>query len=273
MTVSRGMVLRGLITLLLIGLLYGLYIAMSAKLWDPAFVTGWVLLAAMVLLTLLNVRKKLPFLPIVKMRHWMTVHVYLGWFAIGAFLVHLGFRIPTGAMEITMAILFAIVAVSGVVGLFISRSFAQRLTRRGEEVIFERIPVFRRQLREAADDLASYSVERTQSTSIANFYADRLRDWFAVPSDYFEHIFELNTRIYQLDQAFDSMQRYLNDGEKEVLAELRSLVHKKYELDYHYALQRTLKAWLFVHIPVTYALLVFAAVHVVLVHSFTGAAS
>ena len=34
-----------------------------------------------------------------------------------------------------------------------------------------------------------------------------------------------------------------------------------------------LKLWLFVHIPLTYALLVFIAAHVVLVHAFAGGSS
>ena len=169
-----------------------------------------------------------------------------------------------------MAVLFAVVAISGAIGIFISRTLPPRLTRRGEEVIFERIPIFRNQLREAADDLAVYSVEQTESTSIADFYTNELKDWFSGPRDYFEHILELNGRFFELMQKFDSVERYLNDTEKEVLAELRALACKKSDLDYHHALQKTLKAWLFVHIPATYALLLLAGIHVILVHAFTG---
>ncbi len=68
----------------------------------------------------------------------------------------------------------------------------------------------------------------------------------------------------------DDMERYLNPKEREYSERLRALVRKKHELDYHYALQATLKGWLFVHIPLTYGLLILAAIHTVLVHAFSG---
>lgn len=244
--------------------------AMDATLWEPAFLTGWILLGSMLVLTLLNTRKKLPFLPLARVRSWVKLHVYLGWFVVAIFVLHLDFQIPNGGIEVAMAVLFVIVAVSGAVGIFISRTLPPRLTRRGEEVIFERIPIFRTQLREAADDLAIYSVEQTSSTSIADFYAKELKDWFSSPRDYVEHLLELNGRFFGLMQKFDSLERYLNDTEKEVLGELRALAKKKSDLDYHHALQKTLKGWLFIHIPATYALLVLAGIHVILVHAFTG---
>lgn len=247
--------------------------AMSVRMWQPAFATGWILIGAMTFLTIFNARKKLPFMPLTPVRRWTQWHIYVGWFTVGLFLVHIEFRVPTGLMEQILAALFVIVAGSGIIGIFISRSFAQRLTRRGEEVIYERIGGFRNRLRNAANDLAAESVEATGSSTIADFYVERLYEWFKGPRDYFEHIFELNNRIYQFEHEFDEISRYLSDAEKEKLGELRVLVRKKYDLDYHHALQKTLKYWLFVHIPATYALMILAVVHLIMVHSFTGAMS
>lgn len=271
MTLNSRMVRRFLVAVFFAAVVYAISETLAVRLWEPAFATGWILLAGMLILTLLNVRKKAPFLPVVPVRYWLQFHIYIGWLTVGVFLIHIDFSVPNGALELTIAILFAVVALSGILGIVISRSFAKRLTRRGEELIYERIPMFRHQLREAADDLAAFSVEKTGSTSIAEFYMDRLQVWFRGPRDFIEHLFELNGRIFQLERDFDDVSRYLNDDEMEQLAELRALVRKKYDLDYSYTLQRTLKYWLFVHIPVTYALLVFAVVHVVLVHAFTGA--
>ncbi len=270
MMLTRKHVGRFGIALLAAVAIYFMHGGMQAALWEPAFVTGWILLGGMLILALLNTRKKLPFLPLAKVRNWVKLHVYLGWFVVGVFLIHIDFDIPNGWIETTMAVLFVVVALSGVIGAFLSKSLPPRLTRRGEEVIFERIPVFITQLREAADDLAVYSVEQTSSTSIADFYTEQLREWFMRPRDYFEHLMELGGRRFALKQDFDSMERYLNDTEKEVLGELRALAEKKSDLDYHHALQMTLKGWLFIHIPATYALLALAVVHVILVHAFTG---
>lgn len=271
MTLTRGHVLKFGLAILLALAVYLVNGALEASLWEPAYMTGWVLLAGMLILTLLNARKKLPFMPLMNVRSWVRLHVYLGWFVLAVFLIHLDFEMPNGGVETAMAVLFVIVGLSGVVGAWLSRSFPRRLTRRGEEVIYERIPMFIAQLREAADDLATYSVEQTESTSIADFYAKTLKSWFSRPADFLQHLFERNNRQYALEQEIVTLRRYLNSREQEILDELQAMVRKKSDLDYHYALQKTLKAWLFVHIPATYALLVLAGVHVVLVHAFTGA--
>ena len=53
------------------------------------------------------------------------------------------------------------------------------------------------------------------------------------------------------------------------LARLGDLVRQKDGLDHQYALQSILKWWLFIHIPLTYSLLIATGLHVVLVHGFS----
>ena len=62
--------------------------------------------------------------------------------------------------------------------------------------------------------------------------------------------------------------RYLDEAESEYLAKIEDLVAQKDGLDYQYAHQSLLKYWLFVHVPLTYALLVLALLHLILVHAF-----
>jgi hypothetical protein len=50
------------------------------------------------------------------------------------------------------------------------------------------------------------------------------------------------------------------------------LIDRRDDLDYHEALQRQLKSWMFAHISLTYALLLFAAMHTIMVHAFWGGA-
>src|SRR5471032_174940 len=88
---------------------------------DYVFLTGWILFAAMLVLTFFNARKKLPFLSLGKAETWLQIHIYLGFFTVVLFLIHLNFRMPHGWFEITLAVLFALVTVSGVAGLLFSR--------------------------------------------------------------------------------------------------------------------------------------------------------
>lgn len=236
------------------------------------YITGWVLLGVMLLLTLYNGRKKIPFLPLLSSRDWLQFHIYAGWFTLLLFLFHIRFRIPTGWFEWTLAALYGVVMVSGIVGLFISRSFPKRLTTRGGEVLFETIPVVRRNLRKRAEELTLKSVPEVQASTVADFYTAELAGFFAGPKNYWKHLFEIRSPLNQLLKKVDDLKRFLNEKERGVMSEFADLVRQKDGLDYHHSLQLTLKLWLFVHIPLTYSLLIFSFVHVVLVFAFSGGA-
>jgi hypothetical protein len=259
---------------------FALIAATAAALWahrrfhhtlpDYAFLTGWVLFAAMLVLTFFNARKKLPFLPLGKAETWLQIHIYLGFFTVVLFLIHLNFRAPHGWFEITLAWLFALVSASGLVGLIFSRTLPRRLATRGGEVIFEKIPALRHALKTEAESLALGA--DAKSPFIAEFYAKRLAPFFAGPKNLWLHVFESRRPLNALVAELDDLRRFANDAECGKIEKLTALVRQKDGLDYHRALQLALKLWLFVHIPLTYGLLIFTALHIVLVFGFSGGA-
>ncbi len=141
--------------------------------------TGLTLFGVLVLLTLFNARKKLPFLPLLRASTWMQIHIYVGLFSCVLFGLHTGWRIPTGTFEVTLAVLFYLVAVSGILGLAISRWLPARLTAYGENVIFERIPALRSAVRREVEEMVVESVGKSQSSAIADFYEAKLRTYFS----------------------------------------------------------------------------------------------
>lgn len=248
------------------------YIKFSAVLPRRVYLSGWVLLAVMIILAVYNGRKKLPFLPLGTSKGWLRFHVYAGYFTILLFLIHTRFRLPQSRFDMVLASLYLLVTLSGIVGLFISRSFPRRLTTRGGEVIFEQIPVVRRNLRERAEALTLKSVSEMQSSTIADFYVEHLKDFFAGPENFWLHLVEVRTPIARLQKKMDDLNRFLNENERAVMQQVANLVRQKDGIDYHYSLQMMLKIWLFVHIPLTYSLLIFSFIHVVLVYAFSGGA-
>jgi hypothetical protein len=259
--------------------LSALIVATVAALWlnakynalpNYAFLTGWALLVGMFVLTIYNVRKKLPFLPLGKSETWLQIHIYLGFFTTLLFLIHLNFRAPHGWFEITLAWLFVLVSGSGMVGLFFSRVLPRRLATRGGEVIFEKIPALRHALKTEAENLALG--KDAKSVVIAEFYTNRLAPFFAGPKNFWNHLAESRREVSALLAELDDLRRFTNDAEKEKVAKLTALVRQKDGLDYHRALQLALRLWLFVHIPLTYGLLIFTALHIVIVFAFSGGA-
>ncbi len=232
--------------------------------------TGLALLAVCLGLALFNARKKLPFIPLLRAATWTQIHVYVGWFSILLFLLHVGFRPPSGVFNITLAVVFGLVAASGVFGLVFSRVMAFRLTLHGENVMFERIPALRAQLQREAEAIVVKSVEETKSTTIADFYATRLQPYFARPRSRLRHVLGLESPLKGVLTDLRLLKRYTNEREHAILAELVDCVEAKDNLDFQLAGQGLLKYWLFVHIPLTASLLILGAVHGLIAFTYAG---
>ncbi|MCZ6680837.1 MAG: hypothetical protein O7E52_26705 [Candidatus Poribacteria bacterium] len=262
---------RNIAILVLLSVLSGIvYTIYTLSLRHPNFISGWTLFLIMLLLALYNVRKKLPFIPLASSSSWLQFHIYAGFFTSVLFLLHIRFRVPNGTLEVILSILYLIVFSSGVVGILISRSVPARLTTRGEEVVFERIPTFQRHLRDELDQLVSHALSEAKSAAIADFYANRLLLFFAAPRNFWWHIAQSNRPCYALINEFRALNRYMNPDEQELASEIATLITTKDDLDYQHAHQALLKYWLFIHIPLTYSLLLFSLVHGVAVYAFIG---
>lgn len=270
MTFASRRWLAGLLTGMVAVAISVVVLAYSLSLHASAYLSGWLLAGIILFLASYDVRKKLTYPPLFQSSTWLQFHIYVGFLSVFLFLLHIGLRLPDGPFEITLALLFAGAAGSGVVGLVLSRAIPPRLAARGQEVLFERIPVFRRQLRDRAEQLVFESVERAGGATLANFYTARLADFFHGPRHWGQHLVQSNRPLLRLRSELRSLERYLNEWERQIADQLAELIEAKDALDYHYALQGVLKAWLFVHIPLTYVLLLFAVVHVVLVYAFSG---
>jgi hypothetical protein len=262
---------NGFITLLA-GVAYlAWHTAYDVALYQSAFLSGWLLLAAILVLTLYNGRKKLSMVPLGTASSWLQVHVYLGVLTVLIFALHIDWQIPNGFLERVLALFFVAVAGSGLIGIYISRRYARMLTRRTEEVVLERIPQFIAMLRRQAEAVALESAAETGSSTIADFYGNQLADYFARPRHMRLHLQGSRRAYFALMIELTSMTRYLNDQEMIHAEKLRALVERKNRLDYAYALQSVLKAWLFVHIPATYGLILLTLLHLLLAYSFGGA--
>ncbi len=227
----------------------------------------------MLTLTLDNGRKKLPYQPLYSSESWLQFHISAGLFTGVLFLVHINYRMPTGWFQGALAWLYMLVMLSGFYGLFLSRTIPQRLTTRGGEVLFERIPTVRRQLQERAETLALKSIPEAKSTTVADFYARELKDFFDGARNRWLHLFEVRTPVNRLLNKINDLNRYLNAQERATMDEMAVLVREKDGLDYHVSLQGALKLWLFGHIPLTYGLLLFTLAHIVIVFAYSGGAS
>lgn len=237
---------------------------------DSAFFDGWVLLVALLFLTLFNLRKKIPIVPMLSAATWLQLHIYGGIFCVVLFLVHSRFRLPDGFLETALWLGFVAVTLSGALGLVLSRHLPPRVSTAGERIIFERLPAFRGQLAQRAQDLAVESVSLSGSSVIADFYSTQLASYFAKPRDLWSHLVERDVPLRRLQSQIAELGRFQDDRGRDILAEIDDLVETKHNLDHQYALQLVLKGWLFVHIPLAYGVVTLSLGHVLIVYAFAS---
>ncbi len=232
--------------------------------------SGWILFSLIIFLLLYNLKKKLPMLPLGRTAFWLQCHAYFGLVTCAMFLQHINLRIPSGHFESILAAVFIITALSGIIGLLLSRIIPKFLTLRGEEVIFERIPIISANLRSQAETLISDCASKTKSEELFKYYKEHLVEYFHEPKNTIFHIFGSTTQWHRMLIKHITFCRFLSAEEKEYADKLLTLMRQKDELDYHYALQGLLKAWTFLHIPLSFSLLVLSLMHLTLVYAFIG---
>lgn len=243
---------------------------MDARLHSSSYFTGWALLAAIGALAAFSLRKKLPAPPLGSAAAWLQVHIYTGIGSAGLFLLHVRWRWPSGWFEGTLAALYAATFASGVIGLYWTRSLPRRLSRLGEEVIYERIAALRGELRDRAQTAVLSAVRGGGATTLGEFYNARLQDFFSRHRGWGYRLWPSNSLRKSLLAELTDVTRYLSDDERKTAEDLFALVRRRDDLDYHEALQWRLKAWLFVHLALTYPLLTAAVLHAWLAHVFYG---
>lgn len=234
-----------------------------------SYITGWTLLTVVGFLTAFNMRKKLPFLAVLgSARAWTQLHIYFGFVVVILFLFHINFRIPDGTFERWLAGLFLLVSASGFYGLYISRVIPKKLTAVPDEVVFERIPALRNRLSADARNIVFQCAQ--QAPALAEFYVERLARFFEGPRNVLYFAMPSGRLKRTLMRELDNIDRYLPEDSRAPSQELKDLICRKDDLDFHLAMQGRLKLWLFVHIGTTYGLLIMILMHTVLVHAFHG---
>ena len=266
---SRRRLRNGVITICALSLLLAVVVWMEQSLRHSSFFTGYVMIGSLFLLAAFGMRKRIPMIAgIGTASFWMQMHIYVGFGSFAIFLMHVGLRIPDGMLESILALLYFVVFFSGLYGLYATRTIPRKLTSVGEEVIFERIPTFKRNLARRAQTIVMESCESTPV--LARFYANRLSAFFERSRGLAYMLVPTGRTRRQLISEIEELDRFLARKDRSISRELAIMVRKKDDLDYHTALQGRLKLWLFVHIAITWSLLIFSVVHGVLAHSFGG---
>jgi hypothetical protein len=232
-------------------------------------VLGTISLGIFVFAALLGVRKKLPFLPVGNVQRWLRGHIWLTLLTIPLILLHSGFRLG-GPMTTTLMVLYAIVMVSGIYGLVLQHKLPTMMKESlPVEIVFEQIPNVRAQLCGAAEKLqrslkeqatsgsAVVATDVSQEEVLAGFIEQRLLPYLrAGRGERYRlgHVREADEIFRHLRLRVDAMYRPRVD-------EMRYWCEERRLTDTQVRMQHWLHGWLFVHVPLSFLLLLMTVWH------------
>ncbi len=192
-------------------------------------------------------------------RSWvyLQVHVYGGALFLLLVFMHTGFQWPQGVLTWWLWALSIWVVGSGLLGIVLQKWLPTLLSSGlTTEVHYDRIPDLVSEIRRRAEALVEDA-----DYAIRTFYRDDLAPSLTGPETHLAYYLgasDVNGRSRQ----FDALGAMLPAEERAKLSELREMVQTKQEIDAHYTLQKALRGWLLLHVPVSVVLIVLLGFHI-----------
>ncbi len=242
----------------------------DARLGHASILTGSILLACLLGLILIGVRRRLPILPLGKVSTWTQVHLYTGFFSSAVYFMHVPTLIADGVFERGLSIAFLTVTLSGFYGLYASRTLPKRLTAVEGQHRFDRVAWHRDQIAATARTLLDDLGESSGIRVLGNFYTKFLYPFFDTRPSLAYVMVPTGIRRRRLLSGLRELDRYLEEEGRGAAGKLAALVRHRDDLDYQFALQLRLRVWLVVHGTLSIVLVVGSLVHAVLVLRYLG---
>jgi hypothetical protein len=276
-------VVQGLLIVAISGGLFWLVWIYGNGLRDPRYLDGWMLACGMGLQLYFHIAIKIGMLSPKSAVRWRKIHIFLGYALIAAFISHSDFSLPDTGFEWSLWVGFVLVTLSGIVGAYLAWSLKAK-GRIDEGIGYDRIPGLRADL--ARDVHAAVTMADPAAAQIAlpglpalshddwitDLYANHLRGFFEGQRNFSAHLIGSQRPLKRLTDEIDNLSPYVNQQSREKLVAIRNLVIEKDRLDFARVYLGLTKGWLFVHVPVTYALIVLAVLHVLVVYAYSSGA-
>ena len=239
----------------------------------------------MIFAGLLSLRKRFPVWRMGRAQGWMRGHLWLGLVSYPIIFFHSGFSFGHGALTFWMMVLFTIVIISGLVGAALQHYMPRMVTQMVPmETIYGDSSHVVRYLQEEAERIVgdvcgpvvAMSATAASASGMSISTVVQVMDKAAVAE--MQRFYE-NEMVPYLKQAgargsalantnvagamFKNLRTLLPTAVHESLNDLENICYEKRQIDLQAKLHRFLHGWLFVHIPLSYALLVMGAIHAV----------
>jgi len=275
---SLGRMLQGIALAAMSAGLFWLVWLYGNGLRDPRYLDGWLLAGGMCLQLGFHIAIKSAALSPKSAVRWRQFHIFLGYLLIAAFVSHSNLSLPDTGFEWALWACFVLVTLTGLFGTYLAWSLrAKRGT--SERMSSDRIATRRAEL--ARDVHAIVETAEPEplllplpappyDAWVMDLYTNHLREFFSGPHNFTAHLIGSQRPLKQLLDTVDGLSPYVDKQGQDKLATIKALVVEKDRLDFARVHNGLSEGWLFVHVPVTYALIVLTLAHVVTVYSFSS---
>lgn len=276
----------------------GAYNGPSGGSW-PGLIYGIIGLALMLFAGLLGARRKVPTWRLGRGASWLRGHIWLGLLSYPIIFFHSGFQFG-GSLTLVLMILFTIVVLSGIFGVILQQFLPRMMmTQVPLETIYEQIDSIVEQLRSDADNLVYALSGTVQIPPPAGAAEPRAGGGVArqgeprptepnprpapagplLGSDTFANIYTGDIRPFlecdlprngplstpaKANAMFQFLRTSLPAPLHETVSEIESICDERRQLNQQKQLHHWLHGWLLLHVPLSLALLLLAAVHAVM---------
>lgn len=245
---------------------------------DPRYLDGWVLAVGMGVQLYFHIATKRARLAPKSALRWRKLHIFVGYVLMAVFISHSDFSLPDTTFEWMLWAGFLLVAISGVLGTYLAWSLKTK-RQIDEGLTYDRIPTRRAEL--ARDLRATISSSQPVLSGldlpappydawIKDLYTVHLESFFQGNCNFAAHLMGSQRPLKQMTDEIDSLMRYVDQKSQEKLVVIRALVVEKDRLDFARVQLGLTKAWLFVHVPITYALIVISVLHIIVVYAYSS---
>jgi hypothetical protein len=100
------------------------------------------------------------------------------------------------------------------------------------------------------------------SDVLQRFYDAQVHPALAGLAPSWSYLFDARSGREQRLAPFEHIQSFVGDGDKERLADLKTIVSEKLEIEAHYSLQRILRLWPLAHVPPAMLLMALVVAHI-----------
>jgi hypothetical protein len=260
-------------------------------------VFGFAGYAMMLFALLLGARKRVRTMRLGRTYWWVQGHAWLGLLSFPIIILHGGFKPNFWGGPLTQVIMwtFVVVWLSGIVGLILQQIMPTRLLNHVPmETIYEQIDHIIAQLRDEAAGIVKGVQEKTQEdpfafdavpagaatavapvrtgtdaeTKLSTFYDVQVKPVLADRMPKTATLAKERQAVAAFSQLRDSMPPAL----KKPVEELAEICEERRQLARQRRMHLVLHGWLFVHVPLSYGLMVLATIHAIQAVRFTSTA-